>query len=88
MDLPLIFLLIQYGADVNVRDQGGRTPFLNMASLNSRQYDDFMEFLEWWPTQLQLKAEELFNNGLSNNGYESHIDRCSDSLNSTNSLCY
>ena len=68
VDLPLIFLLIQYGADVNVRDQGGRTPFLNMASLNSRQYDDFMEFLEWWPTQ--LKVEELFNNGLPNRSYD------------------
>ena len=52
VNLPVIFLLIQYRADVHAVDKNGWTPFLRMASLNDRQYNDFIHFLEWWPTQV------------------------------------
>lgn len=50
MKLPIIFLLIQNGADIHAETQDGWTPFLHMATLvggSRSRYNEFMEFVGW-----------------------------------------
>ena len=58
ISLPVIFLLIQHGADIHATDRNGWTPFLQMANLApGDEYDLFMQFLEWWPSQVNQTSD-------------------------------
>ena len=46
--LDIIFLLIQYGADIHAENENGQTPFLQMAEHGGVQYDRFIRFVELW----------------------------------------
>ena len=63
----MFFLLIQHGADIHAADHNGWTPFLRMVELApGAEYDTFMQFLEWWPSQqLSDNAEEDFQDSES-----------------------
>ena len=62
--LAIVFLLMQHGADIHAEDHRGWTPYLQMVERTRnttgarKQYEMFMDFLEWWPTQPQLLDEE------------------------------
>ena len=49
-EILTVFFLIENGTDIHAEDQGGWTPFLQMANLEKRdriRYNEFMRFVGW-----------------------------------------